>query len=253
VEEEEVEEPKRLAVLSDLHANARATRSALKAARDVGYDRLIFLGDLLTYGCNVQETLEIVYSEVSGGALLVEGNHDRMYRQLLSGQTTYYESLPSWIQESADFTLDQIDEKSFLSLPWQEELAIGNGLLAHANPFGFGNWTYIDTPDQKESAREVLIDRGFDFGIFGHTHRAYLERPSTVPWLANPGSIGQPRGVFKSSLLILNLEMAKPVSKLLTVRYDVGSHVADISNSSMSSTTREKLCSYFDNYKMVIS
>ena len=236
----------RCAILSDIHANARAFRSALEIARSVGYDRLIILGDLLSYGCDIRETLDLVHLEINNGAYLVEGNHDRMYLDLLSGDSKYYNSLPDWLRESVDFTLEELDPDSFFSLPWQEELGLGNALLAHANPFGFGDWTYLNTSEQRNRARDTLMNRGFQIGVFGHTHRAYVDPPGVFPWLANPGSIGQPRGTGAASLLLLDLGASAPESNLINVPYDVAGQKGALWDSSMSEPTRVRLCSYFD-------
>ncbi|MDP3278775.1 MAG: metallophosphoesterase, partial [Deltaproteobacteria bacterium] len=64
-------------VLSDLHANGRALRAALAHARDHGFDRMVILGDLLTYGIDQDEVLDIVQDLAENcQAKVVLGNHD---------------------------------------------------------------------------------------------------------------------------------------------------------------------------------
>ena len=57
-----------IVVISDLHSNKRAIRSALESIKQKRVDKLIILGDILTYGIDAQETIEIVLKELEGGA-----------------------------------------------------------------------------------------------------------------------------------------------------------------------------------------
>ena len=50
----------RIAVLTDIHASSDPLQLALTAARREGFDRMLILGDLLTYGVQPLETLELV-------------------------------------------------------------------------------------------------------------------------------------------------------------------------------------------------
>jgi len=88
----------RVAVLGDIHANINALRAALKIVDGGGYDRLVMLGDLLTYGVDVVETLELVGERLVGGhTTLLRGNHDALYRDLLLGKYDYINQMPEWI------------------------------------------------------------------------------------------------------------------------------------------------------------
>ena len=70
----------KIAVLSDIHSVSSALDAALDDARAEGFDVLLILGDLLTYGVNPAETLELVHEAVArDGAILISGNHDQMY------------------------------------------------------------------------------------------------------------------------------------------------------------------------------
>ena len=85
----------RLAVIGDVHENLRALQWALKIADEIGYDQLILLGDLLTYGVDVVETLELVSNRLmSSSKVLLRGNHDTLYQDLLDGNSIYYDQLP---------------------------------------------------------------------------------------------------------------------------------------------------------------
>jgi predicted phosphodiesterase len=235
-----------IAVLSDIHANARALRAGISSARDLGVDEIVFLGDLFTYGVDVTETLDLVLGEVDSGAILLTGNHDRLYLDMQAGIPDYYDTLSPWIRESVDVTLGQLGGGQLASLPWIDECVRESVLLSHANPFGPGDWTYLDHETEKIRARSTLAERGHAGGVFGHTHRALIECGVETPWLANPGSVGQPRGgLAASTFLLLDLSHEQARGQIVPIEYDVAGHVRALWDSAMSEPTRRRLCSFF--------
>ena len=69
----------RIGVLTDIHANREAFAAVLAdlASRDI--DQLVFLGDLVGYGPDLNWCLDKVEELVFKGALCVRGNHDRYW------------------------------------------------------------------------------------------------------------------------------------------------------------------------------
>jgi len=252
--------------MTDIHANARALRAALERAREGPMDKLIVLGDLLTYGIDTDETLDLVEeAQVRDRAVVLVGNHDQLYFDLAAGRLDYYANLPAWLRESIDHTMHGLDATKFLTrFKWAEEAALGELLFAHANPYRFGDWTYIHSDADAADAATTLGERGFVVGVFGHTHRRrlyvarqgrseVLEAAGTTTvaiqgarLVLNPGSIGQPRGgSLRPSMLRLVLDGGRVHVEFLDVAYDVASHVAGLRASPLSETTRERLASFF--------
>jgi predicted phosphodiesterase len=66
----------KLALLSDLHANARALAACLAHARAAGATQFAFLGDLVGYGAEPLAVLDQVMALAAAGAWVVRGNHD---------------------------------------------------------------------------------------------------------------------------------------------------------------------------------
>jgi predicted phosphodiesterase len=253
--------------MTDIHANARALRRALELARRGPMDRLIVLGDLLTYGFDVAEVIDLIGdAQHREDATLLVGNHDQLYFDLADGNTTYYERLPHWIRESADHVLATLDVTSLRSLHWAPEMRMGGTLFAHANPFASGDWTYLNTQEDNARAASTLIDRGCSVGVFGHTHRRQvfpdnqgslshvLSNGQVVegglltasPSIVNPGAIGQPRGApGGSSFTRLHIGSSIHV-EFVEVDYDVVSHVEAIRRSPLSEPTKDRLASFFE-------
>jgi hypothetical protein len=56
----EPEDPLRLAILADIHANRQAFAACLDAARAKGAERIICLGDIVGYGADPEWTVDQV-------------------------------------------------------------------------------------------------------------------------------------------------------------------------------------------------
>ena len=245
------------AVISDLHANARAVTAAIAQARAVGFDQLVVLGDLLTYGDDVTETLDLVEAELERGAALVTGNHDRLYLDLADGKDAYYAKLPDWLRETVDHTLAKLDIARFRALPWRDEIRGEGVLLAHANPFAFGDWTYLDSEHDLSRASARLAERGFWLGCFGHTHRPRVygavedddgvcrARPGDAV-VVNSGSVGQPRNkTATATFLRMTLENQIVSAHVEVVTYDVTAHLDALTRTTLSEATKHRLRAFF--------
>jgi diadenosine tetraphosphatase ApaH/serine/threonine PP2A family protein phosphatase len=263
----------RLGVLGDVHANARALREALDLVQSRPIDQLVFLGDLLTYGPDVREVLELVAAETEDGAILLLGNHDAMYLDLMEGEQGYFDGLPLWVRESVDWTLGELDQTLFRSLPFVKEWTHEQLLAAHANPFdpepgGEPSWRYLNQLDDYAEAARCLRDRDLRVGVFGHTHRPRIvewpsgrgltdeRRSSVYAWkgvglddalLLNAGSVGQPRGKGgPAHVMWITVEEEVDVD-LATVSYPVEEHVAALYRLPVSGSTVEALARFFRN------
>ena len=117
---------------------------------------------------------------------------------------------------------------------------------AHANPFDYGDWTYLSKPQAVAKAQEALAARGFSRGVFGHTHRALVEEepPATV---ITVGSLGQPRDGRPglSAWAMITLEDDELVVARRTVDVDWEKHVAAIRATDMPEATKDRLCGFF--------
>ena len=235
----------RLAVITDLHANARALTAVLERAHARGFDRLLILGDLLTYGIDGEQVLELVETELERGASLVLGNHDQLYIDLAANRTDYLAKLPGWIRESVDRAMTGLDLVRFAGLPWQLELQVEQMYFSHANPFGPRDWTYLYDEPALARAAATLTDRGFVLGAFGHTHRkAILRLPATTVVVA--GSVGQPRdGEAGANLLWIESDGGVLVANHELVGYDIHGHIKGLRSSGLTEPTLTRLCRFF--------
>ena len=78
----------KVAVISDIHANADALTVALKKIQSTGVDMTIVLGDVLTYGCQPVEVInKLKQYKKENAVVFIKGSHDQFYFNLRKGMT----------------------------------------------------------------------------------------------------------------------------------------------------------------------
>lgn len=234
-------------MLSDIHAMHAGLAAALGAARTEGFDALVILGDLLTYGVGPAETLDLVHDAVArDGAILITGNHDQIYLDLAGAGGDYLAGLPMWLQETVNWTAARIPANALLDFTWQQSWACGPMFAAHANPGAFGDWTYLNTDARADHAAAALAERGYRYGIFGHTHRARRFDRDGVS-LFTLGSLGQPRDDDDPRLQWTMIDMDEDEITIAprAVAFDRAAHIKAIRATTLSPSTQDRLCGFF--------
>lgn len=261
-------EKMRIAVFGDVHANASAMAAVLKVAAHASFDRLVFLGDLFTYGCRPLQVADLLGDAVARhGAELISGNHEQLYFDLEAGRTSYVSKLPAWLRESVLWTAEVAQGCGLSSrFHWQECVTIGALHFAHANPYAYGNWTYLNSAEEFGAAQTAL-PRDVRLGVFGHTHRSKITYPAvdglsvreidaaaprsfTIDpargsTLITLGAVGQPRGVKAAQLLLITVGSGGIDVEFVMVPYDVDEHCRTISESTLSVDCKATLLGYF--------
>ncbi|WP_176597021.1 MULTISPECIES: metallophosphoesterase family protein [Sphingobium] len=236
----------RIAALTDIHAASDPLQLALTAARREGFDRMLILGDLLTYGVQPLETLELVQGAAArDGAILIRGNHDLLYQGEAAAQV-YRADLPDWLRESVDWTDAHIPSGCMTAFDWRESWSQGPLFAAHANPFDFGDWRYIRSAQDAEEAAAVVAARGFLYGLFGHVHRhrRYDCAAATIFTLA---SLGQPRDDRDRTPKWAMIEIRGELVTIETrdIDFDPEDQMHAIRATTLSAATQERLCRFF--------
>lgn len=236
----------KIAALTDIHSMATTFEQALADARAEGFDVMLLMGDLLSYGVAPIQTLDLVHEAMSrDGAILISGNHDIMYRNSDAGEE-YAANLPDWLQETVAWTKSQIPNGEMDRLEWREDWSSGPLFVAHANPFGFGDWRYINTLEDAETASAALARRGFAYGAFGHSHRARTFDCAATT-IFTIGSLGQPRDDRSRDMLWAMMTIKGDCATISSrsVPFDRGAHLDAIRATTMSSSTQQRLCRFF--------
>jgi predicted phosphodiesterase len=181
----------RIAIISDIHSNLEALTSTLKLIDTLSVDQTICLGDVVGYGANPNECVELVKRHCSVTLL---GNHDQA-----SIDMSRTKSFTTNARIAAEWTGEQLtpESKEFL-LSLELTGRLDNMLFVHSSPYEPEEWHYILSVLDAQPAL-----RAFDEPVcfIGHTHVPALYTESgrvghvqkNVRTLVNVGSIGQPR------------------------------------------------------------
>ena len=193
----------RYLILSDIHANLDALDAALAAASG-RWDRLLVLGDLVGYGAEPNAVVDRV-RDLAPFAV-IRGNHDKASCGLDSGENFNQVArfAAAWTEEE----LTPANRDYLRALP-AGPVTIDDRLeICHGAPFDEDYYIFDAADAQRayDAARRPVC-------VFGHTHLPVLftaagtqltvEIPEDDPfavtiaegarYLANPGSVGQPR------------------------------------------------------------
>ena len=226
-----------VAVLSDIHANLPALRTALQLAEARGADALVNLGDVVGYGPSPSECLEIVRTEF---AVNILGNHDAA----VAGSDD--EELPRDGRAAVDLhrTMLSDDQRAWLrDLPLVAEAY--DATFVHAAPFKPEKWPRL------ESMRDTQIQfDAFDTPIcfIGHSHRQAIVADTLGVfrvreghrYLVNVGSVGQPRDRDPRLGFALFDTEAFTV-ELLREHYDRAQTVAEIAKVGLPKALGDRL------------
>jgi lipopolysaccharide/colanic/teichoic acid biosynthesis glycosyltransferase/predicted phosphodiesterase len=253
----------RIAVISDIHSNLDALTLVLKELKNKNIDITIFLGDILTYGCQPLEVLSMLSKyKKKNPTIFIKGNHDQLYFDLQSSLKKSSYKLPKFVDECVNWTLEKISpfllKDAFL---WHDNYCIGNVYFSHANPFLYGDWSYIEKHQNLLKSFEELNKKNFFAGVFGHSHRQLfignkkntLYEMDTYPsdinndieqLIINVGSIGQPRGKGLGYVL-LNINNNKlHEASFKKIKIDLRNSIELIKQTKLSEDTKEKLINY---------
>ena len=195
----------RYLVISDIHANLEAFETVMAAAKPLGYEKVLLLGDLVGYGADPNAVCERV-RDLKPDAL-IRGNHDKVGSGVESpeGFNAVARNAIRWTYEK----LNQENRAWLAALPAGPLVVDEMIEICHGTPFDEDAYVFddLDALRAMHAARRPLC-------LFGHTHVQvghYLSRdqfglatpddhrPLAIPlddanrYLVNPGSVGQPR------------------------------------------------------------
>jgi predicted phosphodiesterase len=194
----------RYLILSDIHANREAFSAVLAHVRRKRWDKVVFLGDLVGYGANPNQTVEMLRRLKP--LVAIRGNHDKVCSGIEDGGMFNRVAL-----QAALWTRGRLSRQN---LRWLRELPEGPIVVDGA--FAIAHGTPIDEDAYifgEIEALNVFRQTAFPLCFFGHSHfpvvfglspdaihtvltqsTAFRFRlRSGMRYLVNPGSIGQPR------------------------------------------------------------
>ena len=183
------------AIISDIHANLEALQAVFKSIDQYGVDAVYCLGDIVGYGPNPNECIELVRKKCDH---VLIGNHD--YAAIGKTNIEYFNQ---YAKAAAYWTREHLTSKNkeyLTSLPFTHQN--DEMLMVHASPTNPAHWYYVlnpyDAQIEMQSFNQPLC-------FIGHSHvpviysesdvfrGAYFNFESGQKYIVNAGSVGQPR------------------------------------------------------------
>lgn len=189
----------RYAIISDVHSNLEALVAVLRSIDKRRIDDVICLGDIVGYGANPDEVIELIKQRAKYALL---GNHDAAVFNDLT-----YSMMNSFAKVALTYNKRLISEENLF---WLRNLPVDLKLkdicAVHASPSNPKEWKYVIT--EEEAIYEMDF---FDESVclIGHTHVPVIFEKKFPDGrerrLINVGSVGQPRdGDYRSSYGIID-------------------------------------------------
>ncbi|WP_428387401.1 metallophosphoesterase family protein [Mucisphaera sp.] len=198
------------ALISDIHGNLDALQAVLADIDSKGIEQIICLGDIIGYGPNPRECLDLVKQRCLWALM---GNHDFAALYEPTGFNATAEAAAFWTRAELESEPDPAlrrERWEFLGNLGIRQVFEG-ALCVHASPRRPIN-EYIFPDDVITSPQKVqqIFDRFKSVCFVGHTHvpGVFTDEPDFYPpsdlggaypfseeekCIVNPGSVGQPR------------------------------------------------------------
>jgi predicted phosphodiesterase len=232
--------------MSDIHANLDALKAVSEALQSESIDHTICLGDIVGYGPEPAQCLEMVRR---GHCCLVAGNHDYAVTGKLD-----IETFNPLARESAEWTREQLSAEAMAyldGLPLVSEL--DGFTIVHGSLHAPELFDYVQTLHDAYLAL-TSMDQALCF--YGHSHVpvAFLQR-ETIAYqmgqqelrlggvskaIINAGSVGQPRDSDPRASFVVFDSEANVVS-FKRVPYDVEATMRKIKESGLPRPLGERL------------
>jgi len=191
-------------ILSDIHSNREALGTILSFVKRKPWNKAVFLGDLVGYGANPNQTVEMIRKMHPLAA--IRGNHDKVCSGLEEGELFNRMALEAAMWTRRKLTAPNL--KWLRALPEGPMVVDGHFAICHGTPLDEDAYIFGEL-----EALNVFRHTDFPVCFFGHSHFPVIFalspdsittiltvapsfrfklRPG-VRYLINPGSVGQPR------------------------------------------------------------
>ena len=213
------------AIIADIHGNLEALDAVLKDTREQKCTHYACVGDVVGYGANPKECLDIIRGM---GMPCVKGNHD----EYCSTEDTL-EGFNPHAAEAVFWTRKQLPEED---KQWLRDFKyirlVGSFSMVHATLDGPQRWGYVF---DRLAAAASFTYQNTAVCFFGHTHvpvafiRDRVVRGGTYSkfkveagrkYFVNVGSVGQPRDGNPAAAYVI-YDLGEGSIELRRIMYDI--------------------------------
>ncbi len=236
----------RTAVISDIHANLEALQVVLAHIDTQNVERIICLGDILGYGPNPVECVDLVAERCEWSLM---GNHDfgALYEPTNFNQAA--EQAAYWTRAQFEKETDPAKAAKRWEFLGKLRVRVSDGqfLCVHGSPRRpINEYLFPEDAINSPVKMQQIFERIDKYCLVGHTHvpGVFTDEPDFYPpddlqgvykfnnpaeggekAIVNPGSVGQPRDLDpRSSYCILNADHVE----FFRLEYDVDAVVNKI-------------------------
>ncbi|MCX7836101.1 MAG: metallophosphatase family protein [bacterium] len=201
-----------IGIISDIHGNLEALEAVLEAGQRFSINRWVCLGDIVGYGPNPVECLELVRSHCD---VIVKGNHDDA-----CGCFAEIDEFNQIAKRAILWTIEQLKD---VDRDWLSKLPLyvleEDRMYVHSSPYKPYLWHYIFT--ESEARRQIQhLPQNIRYCFIGHTHEPFRFVSDNKSELINVGSVGQPRDYdARSCFVVFNESLGK--FHFCRVEYDI--------------------------------
>lgn len=199
-------------IISDIHGNLEALNAVFEDIKNINVDRIICLGDIIGYGPNPNECLELIKKN---NCIPIIGNHEDIYLGNISDKECSNIGIISsrWTKEEVN--------KNYVPYikSFKKFLSDNDCLYAHTS-FLTNNYPYLNNDSH---IVEAFNYEKYNMVFYGHTHRPKItslengeiesinilenitiDIKDNVKYFINVGSVGQQRdSITNASYAIL--------------------------------------------------
>ncbi len=234
---------RRVAVITDVHANLPALEAVLERIGQLDVDATYCGGDLVGYGPHPDEVCALVRERALP---TIYGNYDfAIARDLEDCGCAYVTPHDRELgQRSVDWTLEHTGQaaKDFLrALPFDLRFEVGgHGVhLVHGSPRKVNEYLFEDKPAR---LYERLAAAETDAVLaFGHTHKPWVDDFGGVRFV-NCGSVGKPKdGDPRAAFAVLDATRGELEVTIERQPYDAEAVARDVAASGLPSEFADQL------------
>jgi putative phosphoesterase len=234
---------RRVAVITDIHANLPALEAALDAIGRIDVDAIYCGGDLVGYGPQPNEVCRLIEER---RIPTIYGNYDyAIGRDLEDCGCAYRDQHDRELgQLSVAWTLEHTDgrSKGFMrDLPFDLRFGLGGRRvrLVHGSPRKVNEYLFADKPAR--TFERIAAGADCDVLVFGHTHQPWVAEYGGVLFV-NCGSVGKPKdGDPRASFALLERADGEVSVTIERVEYDAESVARAVAESGLPVEYAEKL------------
>jgi putative phosphoesterase len=234
---------RRVAIITDLHANVPALEAALRRIEGIGVHDVYCGGDLVGYGPRPNEICQMIEG---GGIPTIYGNYDYAIARDLDDCGCFYPTPKDREigQGSVAWTLEHTNARSKVfmrDLPFdlRLELAGKRVRLVHGSPRKVNEYLLEDRAAGSFERIAKLAD--CDVLLFGHTHKPWVREYGGVLFV-NCGSVGKPKdGDPRGSFAVLAESDGGVSVSIERVEYDASAVASEIRNVGLPHELADQL------------